>query len=445
MENQSVVTQARRARPLSRRKKACFALITLSLTLALIELASWLAIAAIERDAVVPVRTEMEFLSQGGTRADNSSETIHPYLGWVMNPQVNPGTDFLHRHIPVNSLGFDDFEQGLPKRSDNRLIVAVTGGSVAWQMTAAGEQTLVHKLRENPMNRDREIQIVRLAMSGYKQPQQLLALNYLLALGAEFDVLVNIDGYNEIALAVAENGQWDVFVAYPRRWDARMQDVVDPRTYSLSYRLLELRAARQQLALARQQSALSWSRTLDLIWYLRNRRLGQQVIDLGMELRDHKYSSNGFGFPAEGPKPLYQGEDGLYRHAADIWSNCSLQMHRLCRENGIRYLHVLQPNQHLTDSKPMGAAERKVALGGINPKPGLTIPQGYPLLIEAGQHLREQGVAFYDATMLFKELETQIYVDACCHYNQQGYDLLAETVAGHILEVVERGPPDVQK
>jgi hypothetical protein len=423
---------------LSRKKKACFAFVTVLVTLALIELLSWFAILWIDHDDPVTLRNEMERMSQGGTREDNSAETIHPYLGWVMNPQVNPGTDFMNRHIPVNSLGFDDFEHGIPKRRPDRLIVAICGGSVAWQMTVAGEQVLVDKLHEHPLYRDKEIQLIRLAVSGYKQPQQLLALNFLLALGAEFDVLVNIDGYNEVALAVAENAEAGVFVAYPRRWDARMQDVVDPRVFSLSYRLLELRATRQQLAAARMQSALDWSPTLNLIWYLRNKRLRQQVIDLGAELREHK-DDTGFGFPRLGPAQLYHGQEELYRQVVELWSNCSLQMHRLCRENGIRYLHFLQPNQHFPESKPMGAAEKKIVFGPINPRPGKTIPIGYPLLVAEGKNLREKGISFYDLTMLFKEIETPIYVDACCHYNQQGYDLLAAAVATRILEFAE-GP-----
>ena len=422
---------------LSRKKKACFALVTVLLTLALIEVISWFAILWIDNVELVTLRDEMERTSQGGTRVDNSAESIHPYLGWVMNPQVNPGTDFLNRHIPVNSLGFDDIEHGIPKRRPDRLNVAICGGSVAWQMTVAGEQVLVNKLRENPLYRDKEIQLIRLAMSGYKQPQQLMALNFLLALGAEFDVLVNIDGFNEVALTVAENNEAGVFVAYPLRWDARMQDVVDPRTFSLSYRLLELRATRQQLAAARMQSALDWSPTLNLIWYLRNRRLRQQVIDLGAELRDHKVDS-GYGFPRTGPVQLYQGKEGLYRHVVELWSRCSLQMHRLCQENGIRYLHFLQPNQHFPESKPMGAAEKKIAFGAVNPRHGKTIAIGYPLLVAEGKNLRDRGVAFHDLTMLFKEFETPIYVDGCCHYNQQGYDLLAAAVATRILELVEQ-------
>lgn len=433
-----MVSQARPAGALSRPKKACFALVAVSLSLAFIELGSWLVILWMDHDAAATVRAEMELLSQGGTAIDNSAESIHPYLGWVMNPQVHPGTDFERRHVPVNALGFNDFEHGIPKCRPDRLILGICGGSVAWQMSIAGEETLVQKLREDPRYRDKEIQIIRLAMSGYKQPQQLLALNYLLALEAEFDVIVNIDGYNEVALAVGENGLNGIFVAYPRRWDARMQDVVDPRTYSVSYRLLALRATRQRLAAARVQSMLDWSPTLNLIWYLRNRRLNQQVIDLREELRDHKHNA-GFGFPAQGPSQLNccdegAGENGIYRQAVDIWSRCSRQMYFLCRENGTRYLHILQPNQHLPDSKPLNDAERKLTRGDVNTRLRAAIPIGYPLLIDEGKLLREQGIAFHDLTMLFKPIQAQIYVDACCHYNRQGYEILANAVAERILE-----------
>lgn len=42
--------------------------------------------------------------------------------------------------------------------------------------------------------------VINFATDGYKQPQQLMILNYLLALGAEFDVVINLDGFNEVSL-----------------------------------------------------------------------------------------------------------------------------------------------------------------------------------------------------------------------------------------------------
>jgi hypothetical protein len=424
---------------LTRRKKVWFSALAVLLTLPVIELICWLAIHFLERDSMHSLRTMQDNLAAGGGRVDNAAESIHPYLGWVLNPQVNPGNDFFGQHVPVNALGFNDAEQGLPQRSDNKLIVGIVGGSVAWQMSVAGENRLVHVLRQDPRFRDRDIQLIRLAMSGYKQPQQLLALNFMLALGAEFDVIVNIDGYNEMALAVCENYESQVFVAYPRMWHARLQDIVDPRVYSLSYRLLQIRATRQQLAADRIHSPLSWSATLDLIWYFRNQRLHQRFVDLGEEQRRWK-TTDGFGFAASGPAQLTPGDDGAYTDAVTVWKNCSLQMHRLCRGNGIAYLHLLQPNQYLPKSKPMDATERLASIYEAQ-NYGKAIAKGYPLLISQGQSLRDEGIEFHDLTMLFSKIDDPIYADPFCHYNQRGNDLLAEAAGEAMIKAFKSATP----
>ena len=71
----------------------------------------------------------------------------------------------------------------LLKRRPDRLIIAITGGSVAWQLSVGGEELIRSLLHESPALRDREIIILRLGMSGFKQPQQLQAISYVLALG----------------------------------------------------------------------------------------------------------------------------------------------------------------------------------------------------------------------------------------------------------------------
>ena len=52
-----------------------------------------------------------------------------------------------------------------------------------------------------------------MAHGGWKQPQQLLALSWILALGGELDVLINVDGFNEVALDGVENAERGVFPA----------------------------------------------------------------------------------------------------------------------------------------------------------------------------------------------------------------------------------------
>jgi hypothetical protein len=425
----------RQRRKLTWTKRLLFAGLLFVLTVLGVELLSWTAIRFFTETSLERLRGFQELLADTGVSAASDSETIHPYLGWVLNPQTNPGRDADGRFVPVNRFGFLDDEIEIPKRSPDRFVVAVAGGSVAWQMSAYGEQALLQTLRESPALADREIQLVRLAIAGHKQPQQLMALNYLLALGAEFDVVVNVDGYNEIALSVCENAESGVFVAYPRMWHARTMDIVDPREYSQSFQVLKARATRQRLAQEMRDSWLKWSPTRNFIWMMRDKWLQREMNDIGTELLKAS-QAQGLGFARQGPPQLYQSSDGVFEHATDLWDNSSRQLDRLCRANGTLYLHVLQPNQYLPGSKPMGAQERGTAIYD-DQKYGQAIAQGYPLLIRRGEALRAAGVQFHDMTMLFAEISDPIYVDLCCHYNKRGNALLAQAVAREIVAAWE--------
>ncbi len=427
----------RPVRKLSRSKRMAFAGAALVLAWMITELVCRLILTYVEYTYKFSAHKSQTVVEETGESGKSAVEAIHPYLGWVLNPQVNSaGSTLFSRTIPVNSLGFNDEEHGIPKRRPDRVIVAVTGGSVAWQVSVAGEKLLREELEKTPQFRGKQLQLVRLAMSGYKQPQQLMALNYMLALGAEFDVVVNIDGYNEVALTVAENDEMGVFAAYPRMWHARMHDVVDPRKYTVSFQILKVRALRQQLAADRLQSWLSWSPTLNLIWYVRDKRLETQMVELAGELRQ-QIISGGLGFTAKGPAQIYRGSDGLHRHVLELWSNSSLQMQRLCAGNGIAYVHILQPNQYLTDSKPMTAEEREKCISGFQDY-GKVIQKIYPLVIQHAEVLRQAGVDFHDLTRLFAEVEEPIYADPFCHYNQRGNDLLAQSVAEFIQRALDK-------
>jgi hypothetical protein len=85
---------------------------------------------------------------------------------------------------------------------------------------------------------------VKAAIGGYKQPQQLMALNYFTALGGEFDVLVNVDGFNEVALPPLENiPQTNPFC--PRQWHLRMRMVPNQEFLATVGKIRFLDALRQ--------------------------------------------------------------------------------------------------------------------------------------------------------------------------------------------------------
>jgi hypothetical protein len=279
---------------------------------------------------------------------------------------------------------------------------------------------------------------VRLALSGHKQPQQLMSLAYLLAQGGELDVLVNIDGYNEAALTLSENALAGVALSYPRSWHHRLQDVVDPRVDSDSYELLRLRVLRRRAARFFDRPVLRRSPTCNLAWYVYDRWIERSLTMLGDTVRAHR-NQQGHGFAKDGPREAFQSEEESARKAVEIWTEGSRQLHRLCQANGICYVHVLQPNQYLEGSKPLSPEEQEKYFAPEE-DPSVAVAKAYPLMRSDGGSLAAQGLAFHDATLLFAGIRETLYSDYFCHYNQRGNDLLAEAVAGWILGALRRPP-----
>ena len=53
-----------------------------------------------------------------------------------------------------------------------------------------------------------------------------------------------------------------------------------------------------------------------------------------------------------------------------------------------------------------------------------------------GQMLRDTGVAFLDATMVFEDVPVTLYIDAC-HFIPDGQRILAEAIAAEFLATYE--------
>ena len=410
-----------------------FRMLTALLVLGSIEVASLVIWTLWPPKDLKQHATYRENIATVGTERNNQLEVLHPYLGWIFNPD---GALSAENPITVNSLGFVDTDSSLRKRSQDRLVIGVCGGSVAQQMTFEGERAFRDRLSASPALKGRKIEIVRLAMSGYKQPQQLMTLNYVLALGGEFDFIVNIDGFNETGLVVGENAINGIFAAYPRNWHARLMDVVDPRNSSVSFQLLKIRGTRQEKAQWWKTSILRHTWTGSLIWAAQDERLRFQQINLGMELT-RLNRIQGFGFARQGPRQVYTSDDELYAEIVKIWCNSSLQMHHICSGRGTKYLHFLQPNQYHEGSKTLSPMELEQYFSPDEDF-AVGVKQCYPRLIAASEELKDNDYVFHDLTKLFSNEADTIYNDYFCHYNSRGTNLLAEAVADRIVSMLPK-------
>ena len=73
----------------------------------------------------------------------------------------------------------------------------------------------------------------------------VLEVSYLLTLGGEFDYLIALDGFNEIALYETQNKAAGVFPAFPRQWHIRAGRVPSLIVKSLMNELASLKVWRR--------------------------------------------------------------------------------------------------------------------------------------------------------------------------------------------------------
>jgi hypothetical protein len=339
---------------------------------------------------------------------------IHPYLGFVPAPDAADGV----------TIG--DVRQVLPQSAGER-VVGVFGGSFAAGICAFAAE----ELRAVLGLPGRAARVHCLAAGGYKQPQQLLTLAYLLAQGAHFDLVLNIDGFNEVALPAVENTPQGVAPIYPRGWFWQVGHLEDPAALKLLGELSLNDGERTRWAASCLHWGLFRSALLALAWSSRDHLFAVERDRLLNELREHRMEQRS-SYAANGPPMTFAGDRDYYAYLADLWKNASLQMKRLCDANNIAYAHFLQPNQYVEGAKPM--TPREVRLIANPAFYGEPVRLGYPELQRQGAALTQAGVGFHDLTMAFADIRDEVYADGCCHLTGDGYRRIARAIGVSLHE-----------
>lgn len=417
-----------------------FRTLMAGLVLASLELIAFAGLCLMRADfSIETVRHEQQLIAEGAKVSEGAAEAYHPYLGWVHNPQLSKPEKLSGETISTNWLGFRDDSESIYHRSPETYIIGISGGSVAWQFSWEAQGLLREKLSAHPSLKGRNIQFVRLALPGYKQPQHLMAYNFLLTLGAEFDAIINIDGYNETVLTICDNAELGTAISYPRAWHGRVIAMADPRVSADAARLLQLRGIRQRIAKSALTSIWRWSCLYNLIWQIRDRSARTEQTDLGLAVSKSKLRS----FTTHGPENQFANEV-LETEVAAMWQRCSLQMHHLCQANNTLYLQVLQPNQYVPDSKPLTKKELKLCFDPDGDSARF-IPRMYPRLQELGHALEAGGVEFSDQTQVFSGIDETLYVDPWCHFNGEGNRLLGIAIADRLLTMLDKAAVETSK
>ena len=365
-------------------------------------------------------------LLQGAYRPNYlEAEGLHPYLGFLHRGDRDWDPD---KVMTLNQPEL--YRSGSPLLAGDAqdLMVAIAGGSVSQEFAlGGGAEALGELLSSQPRFEGRNVRFVALGGGGVKQPQQLFALDWLLVQGARLDLLINIDGFNEVALHELENERNGVAPIYPRHWRLRtsrldLAEVIGERAY--------VQRQRRELATGLLGSPLRFSQVRQLIWIARDRNLRHSSRALDEALAS--FEANGVDdFVSLGPRQPGSSVDSRRASMVALWRRSSLLLHQACSANGIEYYHFLQPNQYVVGSKPLSEEEDRVAISS-EVSYGSFVPEAYPLLQSAGDELTGAGVRFHDLTLVYQGHPESIYVDQCCHVNRLGNQILAEAVAAAV-------------
>ncbi len=353
----------------------------------------------------------------GDPAAGAPSVILHPYIGFTFEP----GSTLTTRDgSPLQYSRFGFFgEDPVFERAPGEIIVAIGGGSVAGGLWHRGGDTLRATLQADPRFQGKTIRLQSFALGGFKQPQPLNTLVYLLALGAKFDVWIELDGFNEIALPLAENAPSGIPTDYPRDWRRLSRSGVSSSELGIRAEIYALRRDRERRRVLAAQSPWVFSAFIAACWDTADRRSAARIAEMAASLA------------ATAPQSEAPNENEVLHESVTVWKNASIQMARLCAANGIAYYQFIQPNQYFPATKTFSEEEQRTALakGGYQPP----AEKGYPLLVAAGEELREQGVPVFDLTTIFRDEPRTIYRDSCCHLNELGNDLLARRIAEIIV------------
>ena len=301
------------------------------------------------------------------------------------------------------------------------------GGSVGVWFCQLGMPRVVQELSQRPFFRDRTIVPLCFSHEGYKQPQQAVLLTYFLSIGQQFDLVINLDGFNEVALSrLNQERGFDLSMPSAMHLEG-LRTLIDGGTMTPE-KLRSLAAIdSDQQRLNGLADRLNRARMavmcvlLERYYRVVEARASQAEQARFAALPAASSGSSALRHAAPGPR----APDRFFGDVAAMWVRTSALMRSALRQ-GATYVHLLQPNQYAT-ARRFGDAEAKAGL-----EPGVTIQAGsrarLPRLDRGGE--RTAGHAdrphIFDATRVFDAEPAPVYVDDCCHFTKKGNELLAD-------------------
>jgi len=301
---------------------------------------------------------------------------------------------------------------------EGKTTVLIGGGSVAAGFFNGGVPALEQAIAADPRYAGRAVKTFCMAVPGYKEPQQLMQLAYLFSLGCVPDLVIHLDGLNEVRIARNNQvrGLPPTFPSYGH-WTTLTASGVQDDPAALEA-LVEMRALQERARVVQETARArhyAWSAVLGRLTLSRLYRL-RAAWAAAQERHVEALAARSRPARADPVQDGRRREDPVAASVA-CWIESSLACRDLCAARGVRYVNALQPTLHDPGSKPISPEERARGIGeeGFDE----SVVQGYPLLREGIAELARRGVEAYDLSRIFQDDPRTLYVDSC-HFGREG-------------------------
>lgn len=364
---------------------------------------------------------------------------LHPFFGFI----EKPGPDF-RPGFKVNDYGFmSPYDYPFKKTKPNQFIIGVFGGSVAanYGIFEVQNKILARYLKQLPGLQDKEFVILSFATGGYKQPQQLLILNYFLALGQELDMVVNIDGFNEVALSNLNNkNQIDLAmpsIQHIMPLTSLANNSLSVKAMQATIRIKENKTRINQGLESLQECSLAACDALTSV-YIQNlvNNYRRDVIVFEKERTKNQEDEDGNVMYVNKNSSIL-GDAAAFEQMAWNWAKSSIFMHKVLTASKVPYFQFLQPNQYYQTERVFSDAEKQIAFNKDTPY-AKAVEIGYPALLKKFPNLQKNKINIFNGVKVFDKTKDVVYVDSCCHYNQSGQEILSNYVGSSILESMRK-------
>lgn len=324
---------------------------------------------------------------------------LHPYLGFINACTNFNSKGFIKEHNLKENQSFGD---------EKVFRLLILGGSVANHLSRNNifEDQLIKSFNKSNSLKGiySRVEIINTALGGYKQPQQLFALGYLLAQGYKFESIINISGFNEIALPLTENYNEKISPILPRD-HARRED-------KESFLVSPYRHLRK----------ISNLHPLTRFLYPKINSLVSKSVNTK---KNKPYS---FDLP--------NNKEEAFKLSKNIWVQSSNMSYEISNYYQIPYFEFIQPNQYVESSKIFTEKEKKEKILSYDLMPYRKPIEDFYLKINPIDFsIPDKNII--DLRYIFINQSNNIYADACCHFNDLGNILLSKNISDYIVKYLE--------